>query len=105
MGFLFGLALGALAVFLKTRAAAPAPAAGGTTPATVPSSSGTTTSAAMLLNAVLHGGSAAQKQAAVMAYQKAKGMAQTGVYTQDVYDALVQDGIGAPPAPVTSADA
>lgn len=54
--------------------------------------------------AVLMGGTAAAQSAAIMAYEASKGLPQTGLYTDAVRDALVDDGIANPPPTATGMD-
>lgn len=59
---------------------------------------------AVVVNAVLHGGSAAEKASVLRAYQAEKGLAVTGLYTNDVRAALVADGIDSPPLATDGSD-
>ena len=51
------------------------------------------------LNTVLLGGTAAQKQLGVMAYEKLKGLPVTGIYTVAIQHLMTEDGV-ANPAPL-----
>lgn len=59
-------------------------------------------SLAQSLNVVLLGGTAQQKQTAIFAYEKAKGLPMTGLYTVAIQHAMQDDGV-TNPAPLPAA--
>jgi hypothetical protein len=64
-----------------------------------PASHATQASLAEQLNAVLLSGTPTAQQAALTAYEKAKGLPMTGLYTSAIQHAMVDDGV-VNPAPV-----
>ena len=57
------------------------------------------------LAVVLRGGTSAQKQAAVMHYEKLKGLPVTGLYTVAIAHAMQDDGVtNPPPVPAGTTD-